>query len=153
MNSPSLKQKLCWNCEGSVSSQIENCPYCGVYLSPEEESSNSLLKSPYPYRQSEEALTIPKPPYIAQEEEQQPEDDQRIAEEAEDNGSFEVSDVILPLISLTSAAVFGLFALALTLFSNEGFLTLKWNADYWYIYAASAFLSLIVGWFSLRRSV
>src|ERR1700722_8685985 len=32
--SQKLKKKLCWNCDGSAALEVENCPYCGVYLSP-----------------------------------------------------------------------------------------------------------------------
>ena len=34
MSNKNAKKKLCWSCEGRVAKEAENCPYCGVYLSP-----------------------------------------------------------------------------------------------------------------------
>lgn len=151
MNAPTLKQKLCWNCEGSVSSHIENCPYCGVYLSPEEEEVSSSFNIPYPFRGTEETSSnIPKAPY-ATSEETEPKPDERLVEEPSVKDSGELYQSLIPLLGLTTGTIFSLFALVLALFSTDGTLTLKWNADYWYVYAFIALPCLAVGWVSLKK--
>jgi hypothetical protein len=73
VNQP-VKTKLCWNCEGSVSRTIENCPYCGVYLSPDSESGKEDKASPALYKPAyspdpvQKEREIPKAPYQPKEE-------------------------------------------------------------------------------------
>lgn len=143
-----VKQKLCWNCEGSVATFIENCPYCGVYLSPEhqEELNFNLLKPPYPL-QSEDNTDVPKAPYI-------PEDKNEavpVKEKKIWKIEFSSFETVIPLILLTTGTVFTLFALALYLFANNGMFTLQWDADYWYIYALIAVPALCLGWYTLQH--
>lgn len=150
MNKP-IKQKLCWNCEGSVATHIENCPYCGVYLSPDqqEEFNFDLLKPPYPLQSDEadEAVNVPKAPYTPDEIKEEP----LFEEKKSYKFLFIPFETILPLVGLTSGVVFALFSLALYLFSDNGILTLQWNADYWYIYALLAAPALCLGWYSLSN--
>lgn len=153
MNKP-VKQKLCWNCEGSVATHIENCPYCGVYLSPEEvekTSSFSMLKPPYPFSFSEDE-NVPKAPYAPSPEEKQEEElENSLLEPAKKLQTEQILDALIPLVALTSGVVFLLFALALYLFSADGVLTLRWNADYWYIYILIALPCLLLGMKSLFK--
>jgi hypothetical protein len=80
------KKKLCWNCEGNVAKDIDNCPYCGVYLHANvEEEEDHSWNPPYqltalkkddseeehpPYYPAQEEKTIkadsPSPPSIGQ---------------------------------------------------------------------------------------
>ena len=148
--SKQVKQKLCWNCEGSVATTIENCPYCGVYLSPDqnEEFNFDLLKPPYPLQEEEEDAVI-KPPYTPEEEKFED------TASKEDKKAFKINllpfDSLLPLLSLTTGTVFALFAIALYLFSENGMLTLQWNADYWYLYALIAVPAFCIGCYSLQN--
>lgn len=145
-----VKKKLCWNCEGSVATFIENCPYCGVYLSPEqqEELNFNLLKPPYPL-QDEDNSGIPKAPYTPEDEIK----NEVISIKEKKNWKIELStfETVIPLVLLTTGTVFTLFALALYLFANNGLFTLQWNADYWYIYALVAVPALCLGWYTLQH--
>jgi hypothetical protein len=58
------KKKLCWNCEGNVSREIDNCPYCGVYLHAAELEENSSWNPSYHSKKEE----IPSPLYQIQQE-------------------------------------------------------------------------------------
>lgn len=152
MNKPA-KQKLCWNCEGSVAAHIENCPYCGVYLSPDQvddkHSSLSQIQAPYPFYTSKEDKTVPKALYTPVEAEKK--EEVAKIEEPKKPVRMDVLEAMIPLISLTAGVVFLLFAAALYLFSTDGWLTLQWNASYWYLYIAIAFPCLFIGWKTLYR--
>ena len=141
------KTKLCWNCEGNVSRTLENCPYCGVYLSPEaadiqEEKANSAPKTPYKPPKSQE---IPKAPYAPQESVSQ------INEPAIPAKSSLLQSLFLPLILLSSGTLALFFGFILLLFASNGTLTLQWNGEDWYFYAIAAIPLLALGWFTLDR--
>lgn len=147
--SKQVKQKLCWNCEGSVATTIENCPYCGVYLSPDqkEEFNFDLLKPPYPLHEEEDTAVL-KAPYT-------PEEEKLEVVPSKEEKKYKIKlisfDSLLPLLSLTTGTVFALFAIALYLFSENGLFTLQWNADYWYLYAIIAVPAFCVGCYSLQN--
>jgi len=144
------KKKLCWNCEGSASFEDENCPYCGVYLSPlsvgGNEAADDLLNPPYKLKPSdEEEQEIPASPYGQQQEEEEIEEEP-IRNEKEDHAENTVQAVLLPLVILSTGFVFLLFSLALLLFSQNDTLTLRWNANYWFVYLAIGIALLFVSW-------
>lgn len=145
MNKP-VKQKLCWNCEGSVARTLENCPYCGVYLNPEEEAEiaeTEALKAPYVPRATPEE-SIPEAPYV------QPVAKQAVlpAENLEKSVPSPLK-AALPLTLLMSGALSFLFAFLLFFFASDGKLTLQWDADYWPFYAIIAVPLLLAGWKTL----
>lgn len=147
MNKPQ-KTKLCWNCEGSVSRTIENCPYCGVYLSPEasdikEEQKPALSKPPYTPKNNKKS-DIPKAPYAPQEAISTPENTTLVAPSS-------LQTVFLPLFLLSAGAIALFFAFILMLFATNGKLTLQWDGEQWYLYALAAIPLLAAGWFTLNH--
>ncbi|MFV0340199.1 MAG: hypothetical protein ACK5MA_06160 [Parachlamydiaceae bacterium] len=144
----SEKKKLCWNCEGSVSRTIDNCPFCGVYLNPEESPSEEEtveeLKAPY-IPSHEPSKEVPHAPY-------QPIPEERAMrfEEVEDTYTPLFKEIVLPLLLLTSGAIAILFTFLLLFFSVHGKLTLQWDAEFWYFYALAAGPLLAVGYYLLR---
>lgn len=149
MSAPT-KQKLCWNCEASVSLAEENCPYCAVYLGPatitgyEEEEE---LAPPY---KMEETQEVPASPFEAEKpvakKEEYVEDEPLVHQS---NG--EMSVVAIPMSLLLGGTVFFLFGIILYLFSREGVFTLHWNGEYWYLYQLLALPMLYFGWKALQR--
>ena len=141
-----VKKKLCWNCEGSVAKQLETCPYCGVYLSPTDPQGNlagheerDLLTPPYPQEKRKEERSYAAPfPSESKDEEGE--------EVTEGEGSF-----LAPLVLFFSGFTFGLFGLALWLFSEKGRLTLSWNADWGPLFMLLALPLLFFGGRSLWR--
>lgn len=154
------KNKLCWNCEGRVSFQDENCPYCGVYLSPlnseEAEEKSSLFSAPYrPDQPGKEEQSVPAAPYKTQEK-SKPVKTQEPVKPSEDIArtsfiSNEARTIVLPLILLLSGSVFFLFGIALLLFSQNGVFTLQWNSNYWYVCFLLAIPMLFFGWRALQQ--
>ncbi|KAF3362167.1 hypothetical protein PHSC3_001232 [Chlamydiales bacterium STE3] len=144
MNKPT-KQKLCWNCEGSVATFIENCPYCGVYLSPEhqEELNFDLLKPPYPFTPSKEDSY--QPPYASEEEQEEKKEESSAVKKSFLKFDTRLIDFVIPIVLLTIGSVFSLFALVLYLFEEKGLFTLQWDAENWYLYAGVAIPSLLLG--------
>lgn len=125
------KHKMCWQCEGNVDFTQDHCPYCGVYLSTERNFSDSNDERPFapPY----------KLPTI-----QENENGDNINVEAATSG---VIDYIKPLLFLVLGSTLSIFSLMLFLFSQNGVLTLQWNAEVWYLYLA---VSLPLLWLGLR---
>lgn len=126
------KKKLCWNCEGSVALQEEDCPYCGVYLNAVPSMGGISL----PHQIEERVASFSK----GEEEE----------EEAE--GASEGSGaVLLPLLFLLCGSSLLLFGALLWLFSVDGMLTLRWNARWAPLYLAVAFPLFLFGWKALYQ--
>lgn len=140
------KKKLCWNCEGNVSHNIDNCPYCGVYLHAAEEESEDLWNPPYRLVSSnakEEELLNPL--YQSDSERDGQEDGQssdfkEASNETDDQQEIGTSfgalmqDMkrdMLPLFLLVAGSMFFVFGIMLLLFSEDGLLTLRWNASLW----------------------
>ena len=141
-----LKKKLCWNCEGNVTLKQENCPYCGVYLSPSDgdEDENSLLP-PYRLAISEEDSSIPPASYSSSGEKQEGEE-MSLSENSGEIPLSEIKALVLPLGLLLIGITFGLFAALLVLFSKNGYLTLSWDAELWYVYLMIAIPAFILGY-------
>jgi len=137
MNDRTIKTKLCWSCEGRVSQDIENCPFCGVYLSPTPQHIGKgdpivplYAKEPKnPFKKVQEPELAPKEEKKSQHKE-----------------------ILIPMIALLSGAVFLLFGIALFLFGDEdGNFTLKWNAGLWPIYLGLSAAMLFFGYRMLNQ--
>jgi len=152
------KVKLCWNCEGRLDLNEENCPFCGVYVSPIEGGDAADPVAP-PYRIEEERESTeeaPPAPYSPEQfaEEERPQaaaktmDGETLQKQAAIEGA---SLVLTPMTLLIGGSFFFFFSLVLLLFSQEGVFTLKWNASHWYLYLLTGLLMLFFGWKTLRR--
>lgn len=155
------KKKLCWNCEGNVSRQIDNCPYCGVYLHAEELEEEGFW---HPSRQSskyqeleqeQEQDPTPSPLYQITPEVEETTATHPKIEELELKAhlvSFEqLKQDVFPTLFLMSGSVFFLFGVILLLFSQEGSLTLQWNGNHWIYFLALGIPFLCYGWKCLQQ--
>ncbi len=103
--------KLCWNCEGRVSHEEENCSFCGVYLSPTIHSSTSDNITP-PYSLEEEADSPPPAPYADERQEaianvmREPKESEKMAEPIR-----EASSNLFIILSLTASLAGSIFFL------------------------------------------
>jgi hypothetical protein len=147
------KKKLCWNCDGSVSKEIDNCPYCGVYVHATEPETSSFWGPSYRKGDDEEKGEIHLPSYQSKEEKITPVNQIEINEDEAEAAviiSFPIwprlRDDVLPILLLMSGSVFFLFGVILFLFAHEGTLTLQWNGDHW-VY----FLGCSIPFFFLGR--
>lgn len=149
----SLKKRLCWNCEGSVSIAEETCPFCGVSVVPAFlEGTNNSFAPPYAMGNSQSA-SIPRSPYDAEPEAKDLlETAARVKESEEDEpATDEFKRVMIAVTLLLSGSVFFMFGIVLALFSHDGLLTLQWDGAYWYIYTALAIPLFFFGWRSLSK--
>lgn len=146
------KKKLCWNCDGNVVRSLSNCPYCGVYIYPEEddEESGSRIQSveppykPKPLKENE----IPQAPY-AKHINSSTSEESNMQEPVRHRADWKM--IVSPLIFLLSGSVFFLFGFLMLLFSSNGLFTLQWNANYWYLYLLVSFPFLYFGWHTLEN--
>src|ERR1700722_19064125 len=138
-----VKKKLCWNCEGQVSHEEENCPFCGVYLNGTihiqnqiEEDNNEVYqpnKSSVTETKTETAAAPYSPPYTPEtpvmEKEQEKPNHHKAPEPAaitNISSNYGMKTDFIPLFLLLSGSIIFLFSLILLLFSHNGTLTLKW---------------------------
>jgi hypothetical protein len=147
------KKKLCWNCEGNVAKDIDNCPYCGVYLHASElEEENHYWNPSYLSKENKEE--VPSPLYHgANTEEQEP-----IAMQEKGVSALEWTGAIshlkrevFPILFLMAGSTFFLFAIVLLLFSHGGTLTLQWEESNAYYFLTLAGPLFFFGWKFLER--
>ncbi|NGX42295.1 MAG: hypothetical protein K940chlam7_00573 [Chlamydiae bacterium] len=144
--SATQKKKLCWNCEGRVSLEEENCPYCAVYVGPSpDENEKDILAPPYRIVDSEDE-EVPSSPYAVDEEQEEEEVEVQLSETRSD-----LKKIVLPLCLLSAGSMLFLFGLILLLFSNHGVFTVSWNSEYWYLYLVFALPMAFFGWRVLRN--
>lgn len=138
------KHKLCWNCEGRVQFDQENCPFCGVYLSP---SIAKEAPPEFPEPLYQKANPLEEDAYSHQEHSFKEND----STEHFSKERRESRDVILPLALLLSGSIFCLFGIVLFLFSKDGTLTLKWDANFFPFYLIGGAILFFSGWRTLNR--
>lgn len=144
MPNMTTKKKLCWNCEGQVELDVENCPFCGVYLGPLPSRENgrtdsSLLTPPYKIVETEEDSPL-QPPYKQTSLSTPLENSEKASVLPIESGT------LYALTFLSAGTLLFFFSLVLLLFSEEGTLTLRWNGKLWYCYLLSALPLLYLGW-------
>lgn len=145
------KKKLCWNCEANVQFGIEACPYCGVAIETENQKSQDTkrgnIRPPYKLVDSQSDQGVPKSPFatIPQQMNDEQADESNIADEVAEKSEEDPRLIITTMAMLMGGGIFFLFGLILLLFSNEGYLQLRWNDDYWFIYLLIALPMLYLG--------
>ena len=149
------QKKLCWNCEGNVAKNIDNCPYCGVYIHGSEEESSSLWNPSY--TPSLNAKEIPSPLYQANAEQDISDDSSQVEEEEEPSLSDgkkifqQLKRDVFPILFLMMGSIFFLFGIVLLLFSQNGGLTLHWNEKSALYFLLTAIPLVAVGWFFFQQ--
>jgi hypothetical protein len=145
------KKKLCWNCEGRVPQNEENCSFCGVYLNGTLDIKKRRRDDEEDIHDQDAAPSLVKPlhqpPYT-------PEGNTENAPiEAKKTESFlekfrlgPLKKDFLSLLMLVVGSIFFLFSFILLFFSHEGHLTLQWNGSYWFIYMIVSVPLLVLGW-------
>lgn len=132
------KRKLCWHCEGNITLEEENCPYCGVYThSAENNTFGSNQDNPFA-----PAYKFPETDLSNSLEQTQEEEVPVQSDQLHDWISF-----LKPLFYLLLGSTLGIFGCVLLLFNNNGVFTLQWNADIWYLYLS---FSLPLLWLGIR---
>lgn len=150
------KKKLCWNCEGNVAKNIDNCPYCGVYLHGLEEEGDSTWNPAY-QPSSNKTEEIPSPLYQIKPEVEETSDQEETAF-LENERPFSWSSLfgqlkrdIFPSLFLMMGSVFFLFGIVLVLFSQNGSLTLQWQESDGLYFLLFAIPLIAFGWMFLQQ--
>ncbi len=145
------KKKLCWNCEGNIVTNIDNCPYCGVYVHSSEMDEINDWHAPYTGETKTEE--IPSPFYKLHPEQEIVNDSSQVPENTPSLSLFEqLKKDVLPTLLLMAGSVFFLFGLVLVLFSHEGTLTLQWNGNLWPYFLIGSIIFIAVGWILLFQN-
>lgn len=134
------RSKMCPNCEGSVAYEVSICPYCGNSVFDKNANSASQKTSDNAKSMSyEETLaSLYPPPYKPKVM-----DNDSTFEKEEVSSVAQVKEEVeeLPRNNLVPTMLFWIginilvFSLILLVFSKDGFLYLKWNASFWYLYS------------------
>ncbi len=156
------KRKLCWNCEGNVSKEVDNCPYCGVYLLGAEVDDDSLWRPNHrPSPKLEESPHEESPPPLYEIHSRFEREEARIEPQATDSfrpkaeekvslsGShllYQLKQEVFPTLFLMMGSIFFLFGFVLLLFSHNGTLTLQWNESDGFYFFIAAFPLIALGW-------
>lgn len=155
------QKKLCWNCEGNVAKDIDNCPYCGVYLHAAEIEENSIWNPAY--RPKIDEKNIPSPLYQIQSESHRdddldPEEQLESSLLSDESKSIKLNDVlsqlkhdVFPILFLMMGSIFFLFGVVLLLFSQNGTLTLQWQESDGIYFLALALPLVGFGWMYFHR--
>ncbi len=142
------EKRLCWNCDGSVSLHLNQCPYCGVDLtSPgglDEETYKNHFASPF-----QTSLFDESPPPSPFGVEEQTLIEESVVAEEEDLSPTTRKEIIALLLFLPGI-IFMLFGAALLLFSSDGMLTLRWKESFAYFYFIGSAPLLYLGYRALR---
>lgn len=151
------KKKLCWNCEGNVARDIDNCPYCGVYLHATEVEEDSAWNPSYSSA-SHETEEIPSPLYQIKPEAEEDAQEQEASIMSDDSkplvwGSLfeQLKQDILPILFLMMGSIFFLFGVVLLLFSQNGTFTLQWQESDGLYFLIFAIPLIGFGWMFLQQ--
>lgn len=165
------KKKLCWNCEGHISHDVDNCPYCGVYVHSREFDEDSIWNPNYQKIEEEEREVasskkdaIPAPLYqislsgtAAFEEEDsssrtpQPKTLTSAPLASPYNIFNRLKQELFPILFLMMGSIFFLFGAVLLLFSENGMLVLKWEETYSTYFLLLALPLITAGWHYLQQ--
>ena len=149
------KKKMCWNCDGTVGFDASFCPYCGCDLAQGVEGKKVEKHEP-----EENLSSLYTPPYSGSSDKLSHHYTEEMAanavfqsdEEDEPTSGMTQADYgIWPLLFLSLGSILLTLGLLLFFFSDEGKVSLEWNAYYWFLYCLIATPLLMMGWKFLSR--
>ncbi len=133
------RRKLCWECGGEVPQSAEQCPFCGAafeVVSTEEGETDAFFSQSSGSADFYSDSEPPKPLY-------QPIDEsvpqEEVSDEEEEKADGSARQQLICLCFLIPGFALLLFGIIMFFFSQEGYLTLKWDASWgMFIFALSA---------------
>jgi hypothetical protein len=145
---PGERQKMCANCNGKVSFEATECPYCAAELAPLaqatapsptlfkaqtlQDSLASLYNPPYHSKMNEKENPAPKKQAVFTEPEP------LIQKETLDMRNEENRQDFWALFALIVGGNLITIGLLQFFFSDKGMLTLEWDSRFWYLYCLIA---------------
>lgn len=145
------QKKLCWNCDGNVSRDLDSCPYCGVCVHSIDIEGNTWSAPYQAAAHHSESEEVPSPLYkihspLKEDRIEALNDDPSDSFGEEESLFHQVKKDVLPILLLMSGSIFFLFGLVLLLFAENGALTLQWNGNHWPYFLFSALPCCVLGW-------
>ncbi len=145
------RTKLCPNCDGLVAIEVSICPYCGSSVFESNNNNLNSLDDSIKSLSAKETLdSLYPPPYRPKsfegpeekpgngngdEDDGEPDEDDE--GEDEDDGELDekTNNGLMHTILFWVGVNILAFSIILLLFSKNGELHLKWNANYWFLYS------------------
>ena len=170
---PIDRQKMCTHCEGRIAVEASSCPYCGMPLIGESETTvNSASQSGL---SSQESLaSLYPPPYSNRNFSQMKIDNNKDSQSkfkapqalAENpfakmplaaNAAVEKQEVqdksgFMPLLLILLGSNLLTLGLMQVMFSDDGLLRLEWSSKYWFYYCLLALPLISLGMKKLKQS-
>ena len=156
---PKDQQKMCSHCEGRIAVEANSCPYCGMPLI--EDSESTVTSSFQTGMSSQDSLSsLYPPPYSNRNFSQMKTDNKDLqskfkAPQALAENPFAKMPIgtnaaaltekkeeekagFMPLLLILLGSNLLTLGLMLALFSDEGFLRLEWSSKHWFYYCLIA---------------
>ncbi len=149
---PKKRQKLCCNCDGEIDLDVIVCPYCAADLREEKPELQRAAFVQGCVRPHGAGPGIPEelPPETQDLKDSAVpvvEEVVQVPEESEPQLQHMLGTVLL----LTVGVQLLLLGFLLVFLSSNGVLTLKWNANLWFLYIFASVPFLIFGYRSLSK--
>lgn len=154
------RQKMCGSCDGRISLEAEECPYCGSVQQSIEPQDFQAQQ----YRSIQESLTAPYHPSYVPHTQQKSEPIKGIMQEkkyqqasgvlgipsiptdsAQEQQIQEEKSSFWPILFLSLAANLLVIGLLQLFFSENGVLRLEWDSQHWYFYCLAALPLFFLG--------
>lgn len=133
------RRKLCWECGGEVPESAEQCPFCGAafeVVNTNEKETDDFFTQSNATTDFYSDSAPPKPLYQPIDESAPQEEEPSSEGEKSDGASRQQ---LICLCFLIPGFALLLFGIIMFFFSQEGYLTLKWDASWgMFIFALSA---------------
>lgn len=134
------RTKMCPNCEGNVAMEVSICPYCGsnVFEKDENVTNQKPAESAKSLSYEETLASLYPPPYkpkvIDTDGSYEKDEDINQVQQKEEVKLDDTNNLLSTILFWVGVNIL-VFSLILLFFSKDGFLHLKWNASYWYLYS------------------
>jgi hypothetical protein len=146
------RQKMCYNCEGEIDLDVIVCPFCAADLREEKPEQQTPT---YHHSVHLKNLNTQQSLYPSQQAQIKERVEEEVQEEEEPNPAVEEEEAptntILPIVLMTLGSQLFLFGLLILLFSKNGEMTLKWSAEFWWLYTLASLPFLIFGYKAINK--
>ncbi len=169
---PKDRQRMCTHCEGRIAVEADSCPYCGMPLLGDSESTpTSASQSGLSSQESLASLYPPPysnrnfPPMKTDNKDSQSKfkAPQALADnpfakmpiagnEAVQKQSEEEKAGFMPLLLILVGSNLLTLGLMQAMFSDEGFLRLEWSSKYWFYYCLFALPLISFGMKKMKQA-
>lgn len=140
---------MCYNCEGEVDLDVIVCPYCAADLREEKPEQQRPSYTPAATLKNLNTQQSLYPSHFSKKSEEEPTEEP--AEQALSMESEETKNILGPILLLTLGAQLFLLGALMLLFSNHGYLTIKWDARFWFLYLFASLPLLIFGYRTVSK--